>query len=81
MNKQKITLKGTIEISQGLNKERVPIKIISSNEDDNFIQSVQFFQPATPSMEPRKFKNRLRYIAKTISENLTNINGGNDENI
>jgi len=74
--KYKITLKGTIEISQGDIKERVPIKIVSSNEDDNFIQSVQFFQPTTRGYEPNKFKHRLKFYAKSICEYLTNLKSG-----
>jgi hypothetical protein len=77
LHKHKIIFKGTIEISQGDIKERVPIKIVSSNEDDNFIQSVQFFQPNSRGLEPKKFKNRLIYYAKSMGQHLTNlINGG-----
>jgi hypothetical protein len=78
LHKHKIIFKGTIEISQGDIKERVPIKIVSSNEDGNFIQSVQFFQPNSRGLEPKKFKNRLIYYAKSMGQYLTNLMNGDD---
>jgi len=72
----RIIFKGTIEISQGDIKERAPIKIISSNEEDNFIQSVQFFRPNNLDCKPKKFKNRLKFYAISICEYLTNLKSG-----
>ena len=72
----KIIFKGTIEISQGDIKERLPIKIVSSSEEDNFIQSVQFFRSHNLDCRPKKFKHRLKFVAKSICEYLNNLNSG-----
>ena len=72
----KIIFKGTIEISQGDTKERLPIKIVSSSEEDNFIQSVQFFRSHNLDCRPKKFKHRLKFYAKSICEYLNNLNSG-----
>lgn len=72
----RIIFKGTIEISQGDIKERLPIKIVSSNEEDNFIQSVQFFRSNSLDCKPKKFKHRLKFYAKSICDYLNNLNSG-----
>ena len=72
----KIIFKGTIEISQVDIKERLPIKIVSSSEEDNFIQSVQFFRSHNLDCRPKKFKHRLKFYAKSICEYLNNLNSG-----
>lgn len=74
--KHKITIKGTIEIEENGHKERVPIKIVSSNEDNSFIQSVQFFSPCAMDLKPNKFKDRLKYFAKSIGQFITDKTNG-----
>jgi len=66
----KIILKGTLEINHKNENERIPLRIISSNESDDITNSIQFFKPQTQDMIPNKHKLKFKGIAKDISSKL-----------